>query len=276
LYVLSPLFYVADFDLIRQLVKAKKPTSDTHCPPDIKRAKGIDRKINEHVGIRDIRDSDIGGGDSSDDSVEVLNPGTSKLHSAIARRAPTPPLRRNSRLNTPELVAKLANTFNPEIQHSMHQERSQQSFQTMQLMTLTQQLRDAQAVTEALRNHLAEVERARDRTELKLELVGPVPFTGFGGNGQSSRARYVAKECPDLVRRGGKIRRETFFPAGGGCIEWFTDEEDDADKENWNPSSSSSGQSTLPSFRSSSADASGGGSGDGKGKSAARYLSPNI
>jgi hypothetical protein len=143
-------------------------------------------------------------------------------------------------------------------------------------MTLTQQLRDAQAATEALRNRLAEVERARDRAELKLELVGPVPFTGFGGNGQSSRARYIAEECPDLVRRGGKIRRETIFPEGGGCIEWFTDEEDDADKENWNPSSSSSGQSALPSFGSSSADASSGGSGEGKGKSAARYLSPNI
>ncbi|KAJ7348574.1 hypothetical protein DFH08DRAFT_959967 [Mycena albidolilacea] len=116
------------------------------------------------------------------------------------------------------------------------------------------------AATKALRNRLAEVECARDRTELKLELVGPVPFTGFGGNGQSSRAHYVAEECPDLVRRGGKIRHE----------------EDDADKENWNPSSSSSGQSTLPSFGSSSADASGGGSSEGKGKSAARYLSPNT
>ncbi|KAJ7348573.1 hypothetical protein DFH08DRAFT_959966 [Mycena albidolilacea] len=107
------------------LVKAKKPTGDAHCPPDIKRAKGIDHKINECVGTRDIGDSDIGGGDSSDNSVEVLNPRTSKLHSAIACRAPTPPRRRNSRLNAPELVAKLTNTFDPEIQCSMHEERSQ-------------------------------------------------------------------------------------------------------------------------------------------------------
>jgi hypothetical protein len=172
---------------------------------------------------------------------------------------------------------KLANTFDPEIQRSMHEERSQRSFQTTQLVTLTQQLRDAQAATEALRNRLAEVERARDRAELKLEFLSPAPFTGFGGNGgQSSRARYIAEECPDLVRRGGKIRCERLFPEGGGCVEWFTDEEDNADKENWNPSSSSSGQSTLPSFRSSSADASGGGNGEVKGKSAARYLSPNI
>lgn len=171
--------------------------------------------MNEHIGTRDIGDSDIGGGDSSDDSVEVLNPGISKLHSAIARRAPTPPLRRNSRLNAPELVAKLANTFDPEIQCSMHEERSQRSFQTTQLMTLTQQLHDAQAATEALRNCLAEVECARDRAELKLELVSPVPFTGYGGNGQSSRACYIAEECPDLVRRGGKIRRrQSFLKAG--------------------------------------------------------------
>jgi hypothetical protein len=179
-------------------------------------------------------------------------------------------------LNTPELVAKLANTFDPETQRSMQEERSQRSFQTTQLMTLTQQLRDAQAATEALRNRLAEVERARDRAELKLELMGPVPFMGFTGNGQSSRAHYIAEECLDLVRRGGKIRSERILPEGGGCVEWFTDDEDDADKENWNPSSSSFSQSALPSFGSSSADASGEGSGEGKGKAAARYLSPNI
>ena len=84
---------------------------DAHCPPEVKRAKRIDHMINERAGTRDIADSDLGDGDddadvSSDDSVQVTKP-TVPIHTAVARRAPTPPLRRNSRLNAPELVKGL-------------------------------------------------------------------------------------------------------------------------------------------------------------------------
>ncbi|KAJ7877299.1 hypothetical protein B0H13DRAFT_2347249 [Mycena leptocephala] len=82
--------------------KIKKPTSDPDCAPEVKRAKLIDRKINERVGTRDLGDSEFGGNISSEDSVEVLESRGKKLHSAIARRAPTPPLPRKSR---PELVS---------------------------------------------------------------------------------------------------------------------------------------------------------------------------
>jgi hypothetical protein len=240
----------------------------------VKDAKRIDRAINEKVVIRPLDDSDIGAL-SSDDSIEVLNPKVAKVRTAVARRAPTPPLRRKSRTNAPDVMSKLVSSFDPEAQQALQEQRAQHSFQTTQLLALNQQLRDANATAESLRNRLAEVERARDRAELKLELYGPAPLAGSGsGHPGKSRAQYVADEYPDLVRRGGKIRCETIYPEGGGCVEWITDTED-SDKENFDPSSSSS-SSFLPSFG-SSFGSSGLDAGDsGPSAARARSLSPNI
>jgi hypothetical protein len=114
----------------------------------------------------------------------------------------------------------------------------------MQFLALTQQLRDAQAANERMRNELAVVQCARDRAELKLELYQPGSFAGFSTSGPRSRAQYIADEYPDLVRVGGKIGCETVYPDGGRCTEWFTDGEDS--KENRDPSSSSSGRLSSP------------------------------
>ncbi|KAF8175938.1 hypothetical protein K438DRAFT_1847299 [Mycena galopus ATCC 62051] len=228
----------------KQLAGMKKPTGSGNCPPEVKGAKRIEDAITARAGTRNVNDSEFDG-NSSDNSVEILT--------AVARRAPTPPLRRsspshrrNSRLNAPELVNTLAKAFDPEAQQSRDDERSQRSFQTTQFFSLSQQLRDAHAATESLRNQLIamqsrmyDVERARDRAEWKLEMYG-----------SGSRAKYIAEECPDLVRVGGKIRSERVYPDGGRCIEWFTDisADDDSEKENWDPSSSSSsGHPSLPS-----------------------------
>ncbi|KAF7340350.1 hypothetical protein MVEN_01954200 [Mycena venus] len=210
----------------KTLLKTKKPTGDAHCPPEIKRAHHIEGLINEKADTREISDdSDVG--DASDDSVEVLDRST--VHTAVARRAPTPPpRRRNSRMNAPELVNKLSQAFDPAVLKSRDDERSLRSFQTTQFLALNQQLRDAQAATESLRNELATVQRARDRAELKLELHQP-SFAGFTTSGPRSRARYIADEHPDLVRVGGKIRYG-----------------EDSDKENWDPSSSSSVRLSSP------------------------------
>ncbi|KAJ7184569.1 hypothetical protein C8R46DRAFT_1064468, partial [Mycena filopes] len=104
----------------KTLVRTKKPTGSGYCPPEVKRAHHIERLITERAGTRQLSDgddadtasdSDISdGGPSSDDSVEVLAPKkkTAKVHTAVARRAPTPPPRRTSRMNAPELVTQLA------------------------------------------------------------------------------------------------------------------------------------------------------------------------
>ncbi|KAJ7366037.1 hypothetical protein DFH08DRAFT_1002638 [Mycena albidolilacea] len=227
----------------KQLVKKKKPTGAPRCPPEIKKAKRIDCMINEHVGIRGADDSDFDAVSSDDGVEEILGPAPAKVRTAVAHRALTPPLRRNSRLNAPELVNKFAKAFDLETQQSLQDERAQRSFQTTQFFTVNQQLRDTKASYENLRNHLAEVERARDRAEFRLEMV---EHGGFGGGGDHrSRAQYILEEYPDLVRVDGHIRCERIYPEGGGCTQWFADSED-SEKENRHPSSSSSGHRSLP------------------------------
>jgi hypothetical protein len=243
---------------VRQLLKAKKPTGDAACPPEVKRAHRIEHLINTCAGTRELSDndddsdSDSDSDASSDGSIEVLERPAAKVHTAVARRAPTPPARR-SRMNAPELVTKLAKTFDPDTQQSQEEERSQRSFQTTQLFTLTQQLRDTQTANDGLRNELVSVWRACDRAELKLEMYEH----GFAGGGDvakpkprcSSRLRYIAENYPDLVRRGGKIRCERIYPDGGACTQWVTDGEssNESEKENWDPNTSS-----LTSFHRSS------------------------
>ncbi|KAJ7349864.1 hypothetical protein DFH08DRAFT_958811 [Mycena albidolilacea] len=239
------------------LLKAKKPTGDAACPPEVKRAHRIEHLINTRAGTRELSDndddsdSDSDSDASSDGSIEVLECPAAKVHTAVARRTPTPPTHR-SRMNAPELVTKLAKTFDPDTQQSQEEERSQRSFQTTQLFTLTQQLRDAQTANDGLRNELASMRRACDHAELKLEMYEH----GFAGGDvakpkprRSSRSRYIAENYPDLVRRGGKIRCEQIYPDGGACTQWVTDGEssNESEKENWDPNTSS-----LPSFHRSS------------------------
>ncbi|KAJ7359667.1 hypothetical protein DFH08DRAFT_652097, partial [Mycena albidolilacea] len=216
------------------LLKAKKPTGDVACPPEVKRAHRIEHLINTRAGTRELSDndddsdSDSDSDASSDGSIEVLERPAAKVHTAVAR----------------QLVTKLVKTFDPDTQQSREEERSQRSFQTTQLFTLTQQLRDAQTTNDGLQNELVSVRRACDRAELKLEMYEH----GFAGGGdvakpkprRSSRLRYIAENYPDLVCRGGKIRCERIYPDGGACTQWVTDGESSnkSEKENWDPNTS--------------------------------------
>lgn len=77
------------------MLKTKKPTGDTACPPEIKCAHRIERKINERAEVREL--SNDGMGTSWEDSdIEVL--GKYQVRTAIARRAPTPPPHCNARI----------------------------------------------------------------------------------------------------------------------------------------------------------------------------------
>ncbi|KAJ6593016.1 hypothetical protein B0H19DRAFT_1055673 [Mycena capillaripes] len=116
------------------------------------------------------------------------------------------------------------------------------------MFSTAQQLRDAHATIESLRNqitimqsHTHNVERARDRAEMKLKVV-EAREVRLGGPLKHEQ-RY--KDHPDVVRVGNKIRCEKIYPEGGKCTYWITDESgDESDKENHIPTSSSS----APSF----------------------------
>ncbi|KAJ7677171.1 hypothetical protein B0H17DRAFT_1139816 [Mycena rosella] len=214
----------------KSLIKTKKPTGDAYCPPEIKRAHQVEGLLDERAGARELSDSDVDGpadGSSDDSSVEILGHSTT-VRTAVALRAPTPPLRRNTRMNAPDLVNKLSHAFDPDALKSRDDERSQRSFQTTQIFTISQQLRDAQATIESLRNQITtmqtrthDVERARDRAELKLDMI------------QDTRRVHVRSD----YRVNKKIRCEELYPDGGACTYWVTDHSsDESDKENKDPS----------------------------------------
>ncbi|KAJ7440630.1 hypothetical protein B0H11DRAFT_2352418 [Mycena galericulata] len=214
-------------NIIQKLLKTKKPTGDGHCPPEYKRAHRIEALIDQRAGARNLSDSDVDDGDdlSSDaESVEVLDAKPSDIHTAVARRAPTPPLRRNPRMNAPELVNKLAQAFDPEVQKSRDDDRTQRSFQNTQIFTLSQQLRDTQATVESLRNQITvmqnrthDVERARDRAEFMLEV-----YEGrVSGHVKQERRMQRYRDHPDIVPVNSSARCETIYPDGGACTEWF-------------------------------------------------------
>ncbi|KAJ7091997.1 hypothetical protein B0H15DRAFT_777771, partial [Mycena belliarum] len=224
----------------KAILKQKKPTGSASCPPAIKRAHRIETMINERADTRELHDSDVAdeGDASSDDSIEVLD--------AVARRAPSPPLCRNPRMNAPELVNKLSHAFDPDTQRARDEERSQRSFQSAQIFAMSQQLRDAQAIIETLRNRAHDAERARDRAELRLELA-----EGRGHRSKSER-RSKKVDQPDLIRVNGKVRCETVYPEGGQCTYWVTDaSSDESEKENKDPKSSSPSRTSSTFFCSS-------------------------
>ncbi|KAJ7663702.1 hypothetical protein DFH06DRAFT_1128088 [Mycena polygramma] len=218
----------------KQLLKTKKPTGNGQRPPEITRAHEIEAKINNRADTRELSDFDSDdGADGSDDSIEILD---------RSARAPTPPLppRRNTRMNAPELVNKLSQAFDPDTLRARDEERGQRSFQTTQIFMMSQQIRDAQVTIESLRTQITTMqanihnaERARDRAEMAL--------SWYQDGARKQRRRSGSSRYDGLVRVGGKVRNERKYPDGGACTTWDTaPSSDESDKENKDPSSSSS------------------------------------
>ncbi|KAJ7702286.1 hypothetical protein B0H17DRAFT_1127849 [Mycena rosella] len=117
-------------------------------------------------------------------------------------------------------------------------ERSQRSLQSTQIFTISQQLRDAQATIESLRNqitmmqtHTHAVERAHDCAELKLDMV------------QDTRRVFVRSD----YGIDKKIRCEELYPDGGACTYWITDHSsDESKKKNKDPSPPSHVHAVYP------------------------------
>lgn len=194
--------------MISQLVKHPKPTGDGYCPPEVLRAHGIEDKINERACTRDLNDSDFADGvtsdtgASNDDNDNDNHPASShpskfsaarhdadndadtrplKIRATVRHPDPsqTPaPARRNARSNGLELMTKLTDALDPRVQQERDEERANRSLQNTQFLSLSQQLRDTNATIENLRQQISnlqsrlhDADRARDRAELKLEMV---------------------------------------------------------------------------------------------------------
>lgn len=218
-----------------QYLKLKKPTGSGVCPPEVKRAHALEARINERAGTRDVSDFDLNdstSGESSDDDVEVIDDPT--IHTAVARRAPTPPLRR-SRKSAPDLIDKLSRAFDPAAQRARDEERYHRSAENTQVFTLSQQLRDAHTSAETLRNqisilqqHLNDAERARDVALLKVDMMDRrTEKADRWTRGRNSRSRSPRRRSPSPR----KIRCEARYPDGGACTYWVTDASE-SEKEN--------------------------------------------
>ncbi|KAJ7030047.1 hypothetical protein C8F04DRAFT_1264398 [Mycena alexandri] len=213
-------------------VRQKKPTGDAECPPEVKHAHELESLMNERVGTRELSDAESqSDGDSSD--VEVT---------AVARRAPSPPLKRKSRASGGDLVAKLSAAFDPDAQRSRDDARAHRSSENTQILTLTQQVRDAQALSESLRTQntvlqgrLHDVERQLDRVTVRADIMTEFAQRGdqFSQRSEPQRGRTRRPSAPPRPRR-EPVRCEHIYADGGAMTYWLSDSTDDYD-ENENP-----------------------------------------
>jgi len=266
-------------------VKTKKPTGDAYCPPEIKRAHQIDDLINERAFTRDISDGELDGSDNIDNTRHLNNdedpdndsdapPVKIKkadhvIHEAIIRRPDSSVPHRTSRMAGTDLMAKLSATFDPASQQARDADRANRSMQNAQLLALSQQLRDANTTTEGLRtqindlqSRLHEAERARDRADLKLEMLqfsrsssahssrshrhspSPPPVRRRHRNGRIGARDRSPTTKARLQRQNGKSKNVQYFPEGGSYTTWVTDPSSEdstcSEKENLPPIASSS------------------------------------
>ena len=143
---------------------------------------------------------------------------------------------------TLELVQTLSKAFDLATQRSHEEDCASHSMQTTQFLTISQQLHDANATIESLRNEVSclhdrfhDAERACNRAELKLKLMGMNPPA-------SEHRRHPfpnRRNLPGVVRVQGKIRSEEIFPEGGKSVPWITDGSTSSlEKENIDPTTS--------------------------------------
>ncbi|KAJ7724101.1 hypothetical protein B0H16DRAFT_1597052 [Mycena metata] len=181
-------------------LRLKKPTGDAECPPEVKRAHELEALINERVGTRELSDAQSQSDDDSSD-VEVT---------AVARRAPSPLLKRKSRASGGDLAAKLSAAFDPEAQRSRDDARAHRSSENTQILTLTQQVRDAQALSESLRAQNTvlqgrphDVERQLDRVTVRADIMAEFAQRGdqFSQRSEPQRGRTRRPSAPPRPRR---------------------------------------------------------------------------
>ena len=179
-------------------------------------------------------------------------PYDSKIHGAIASsdHSEVPQGRRPCGSQTTELVGKLVQAMDPEVQHARDEERANRAFQNTQAFTLSANLRDTNARIETLhselndsRDQLHKVERMRNHLDMELNFEQCMSaMSGIKKEGlHSPYSRKNHKYLPDLVRVCGKVRHDEYYPEGGQYTTWITDgssasDWDNDQKENLKPS----------------------------------------
>jgi len=228
------IFLLAMLSLRSQLVRTEKPTGDAECPIEIERAHSINYEMNTKAGTRDLDDDDDASAISisSDSDLPPVSamlthikrePGLkTEPRSAVIRAAKPSNQRSTYKATGQQLLSNISKVLDPSLQATREEERANRSLQATQLLTLSNQLRDAQAQLETLRNRLMDSDRARltaerraDRSELR-EMF------------QRERRREIYSP-QNLPRRGRLRRQEVQYPDGGEATMWIDSDGDKSD-----------------------------------------------
>ena len=206
----------------------------------------IENLINDKAGTRDLDDSDFDGsaGEGANEPIEISSdeeegspiPSPPPVKSAIARSTRKNTSHRAARgASGPDLIANLSRVFDPEVQKARDSERANRSLQNTHFLAQSQQLRDLQHSNERLHQQIADlqtrlqdVDRSRDRAELKLEML---QMPGFGMVRPASRRSELRHRRRMMGIPKKKHKCEETYPEGGGSTWWVTDEEDIASDE---------------------------------------------
>lgn len=145
---------------------------------------------------------------------------------------PRPP--RASRTAPLELLNTITRSLDPGARSAREEERTARSLQATQLLTLSNQLRNAQAALEAARNHTHTAERRADNAELELRMErmtrGRQDYRSPYYRSPSPRRRNPSpRRRSPTPHRSLRVRRETRYRSGGGSVMWVTpsDEEEE-------------------------------------------------
>ncbi|KAG1789266.1 uncharacterized protein HD556DRAFT_1447115 [Suillus plorans] len=182
----------------KQFIRTTKPTEDAECPPY------IDSLINEKAGTCDLNDKEL-----ADEVVEISDDNKDTMASVVlpkmkptqiklevhepclgptARCATSPTIShppRSSRSAGVDLLTTISVSLDPCLQAVQDEERSARAIQSMQVLSLTTQLRDAHATINKLHGQLVQVEQDcsnskhhADHLEMQLEMAKFMTRTG--------------------------------------------------------------------------------------------------
>ena len=167
-----------------QFIKNGKPTGSAECPPHIERAFEIDDLINERAGTRDVNDSELDEPmpdevTAGHDAIEISSDEEPERVVATVKRVDQSEHAKKPRVSGIGLIQQIVKSLDPSAQLQRDTTRAEHNLSTVQIITLSQQLRDAHQAVHGLRTDIARLysrlhaaEAARDRAELKLELIG--------------------------------------------------------------------------------------------------------
>ena len=161
-------------------MRTRKPTGDAECPPEVHRAHEIEHKIQSKVACRDLEDEEIidfeDGKYADDEMSNVFDHPEDDDEGGPAPSSKPAPRVRTTHIKSPllsqeptrqpsskgtNILEKISQTFDPEVQSRCEADRVSSVFQSHQLILLQSQIRDLNATILSLRSQLDDSERRR-------------------------------------------------------------------------------------------------------------------